>query len=102
MKYEEMGGILIGSKREEQEIQLGAEVPEGSCVLSRHALLFFLLKGLEGWEGPGPLCDGSIARGKSVVGDVDAEVIRSQMMKAPTGDYCNDLSKSEWGSELMD
>lgn len=30
MKYEEMGGILIGSKREEQEIQLGAEVPEGS------------------------------------------------------------------------
>ena len=48
MKHEEMGGILKGSKREEQEIQLGAEVPEGSCVLSRRALLFFLLKGPEG------------------------------------------------------
>jgi len=47
-------------------------------------------------KGPGPPCDRSIARGRSVMGDVDTEGNRGQVMKAPIGEYCNDVSKNEW------
>ena len=45
-------------------------------------------------RGPDAPCDGSIAHGRSVMGDVDTEVNRSQVMKAPIGEYCNDVSKN--------
>lgn len=30
------------------------------------------------------------------MGDVDTEGNRSQVMKAPIGEYCNEVSKNEW------